>query len=90
MRLPLILGARPQFSSKGPTVMVPEGSWRVVSEGVKDSKLKLELTFAHDLLQSFEFNGVDKEHSFVGPCRAQVSFANRGNEDFVSVFAEPK
>ena len=90
MRLPLLLGARPQFSTKGPTVMIPEGSWRVTSEGIEKSRLRLDLTFASDLLQAIEINGNGEQPSFVGPCRAELKFTNRGSEDFISIFAESK
>lgn len=90
MRLPLILGARPQFSVKGPTVMVPEGAWEIVTENMRDTKLRLDLSFGNDLQQSFEINGTGERHSFMGLCRAQLTFVHRGSEDYVSVFAELK
>lgn len=89
MRLPLILGARPQFSTKGPVVMVPEGSWKVTSEGIVSSKLRLELTFAGDLLQTLDIDK-DSTPSFQGLCKAELKFSNRGNEDFISIFADSK
>lgn len=84
MMIPLLLGARPQFSSRGPVVSLHDGNWEIFTDRVVSSKLELHRSVGGDS-SKYALNGVAIR--ILGPCVVQVFFLSRGNEDYVSVYA---
>jgi hypothetical protein len=85
MKLPLLIGARPQVCKRGPMVHLIEGTWRVVVENVSDSVLRFHY---HSQGSSYEQVMNGKELEFKGPCKLYVEIDKPGSERDINVFAE--
>ncbi len=81
MSLALLSGVNPRVCKNGPRVRLHEGSWKLSTVGLVDSKLAL-------LIDGVEFS-IDKEFNFIVPFVGQLIFLERGTEEHFSVFAEP-
>jgi hypothetical protein len=84
MRLPLLVHARPKLSSGGPSVPLGAGRWHIVVERVVDSILTLRVNDVPLASLVTPGNGCFVQ----GPCVVSLSFVERGNEDYINVFAE--
>jgi hypothetical protein len=78
MRLPILVGARPQFIQSTPVVRLSPGNWRISVTGLIDSVFSLH----RDNLQ------VPFGEPVVGDCTLQVKFNYKGKEDALTIYAE--
>lgn len=78
MRLPILVGARPQFIQSTPRVRLYPGDWRISVEGLVDSVFSLH----RDNLQ------VPIGDAINGDCTLQVQFEYKGKEDALTIYAE--
>lgn len=85
MRLALLVGANPSTFKDSPVLRIPRGFWAIKSSGVANSKLLLK--FSSPTPAEFE---LDKtvHVKLVNPGIATIEFAERGQEKYISVFAE--
>jgi len=83
MRVALLTGANPRVSRGGPEVRLLAGQWRIISEGIKDSILRLHIDNDPVLLVPHEDIIV-----FTDRTNVRLKFESRGSEDHISVFAE--
>ena len=83
MQIALLTGASPKSCTVGPTVRLHSGKWRLVTNGLVDSKISFVLDattpISHDK---------DVELLIDGPCIISTLFKDRGTEQFISVYAE--
>lgn len=78
MRLPILVGARPQFIQSTPVVRLSPGNWRILVEGLIDSVFSLH----RDNLQ------VPYGEPVNGDCSLQVRFDYKGKENALTIYAE--
>jgi hypothetical protein len=82
MRLPLLFGADPKVARFGPKVLLGDGQWRIVTEGVTNSRLGL----SHNPPGLGVING--NNLLIDGPREVFVQVIEGGTEEHISVFAE--
>lgn len=84
-RLPVLIGANPRTANTfGPQVPVGDGLWRVVMEGVADTRLRLH--YDSTILKPVNLDGMKVE--FEGPIIVRTEIVHRGTENHISVFVE--
>ncbi len=92
MRTPILLGANPRIAKASAWVPVRFDNWKLVAEGLVDSKLALR----HQIPESGEetvirnglANGGFSIPKFHGPAIIKVEIEEKGTEKNISVFAE--
>lgn len=86
MQIPLLVGARPKFASRGPVVDLA-GRWRVyIAEPHLDSVVKLNCVDPTTGETSEHL--LDGKEIEVSNVRVYAEFAVRGSEPFVTVMAQ--
>lgn len=93
MRLALLSGANPLVAKDGPKVRLAKGVWKIRYDGVRESGFMLVLTsrpFANPLEDQVVAVSVSDGHelNLEFPAVVYVMFKQRGQERFLSVFAE--
>jgi hypothetical protein len=86
MRTPILLGANPKIAKTSAWVPVRFENWKLVAEGLIDTKLALR----HQVPESGEetiFNHIGNGEVF-GPSIVRVEVISIGKEQAISVFAE--
>lgn len=83
MRIPLLMGAR-GTSRDGSIVRIPPGRWRILSSGLRDSRLSLMVGYASGKELADFVDGCE----VTGPVNVQCLFINRGKEEAINIIAE--
>lgn len=87
MKLPLLVSAAARNITETAKVRLHEGNWKIVQEGLVDSRLELLYDDLSSVIpHTALLDGVPV--IIVGPCVAQVVFSQKGTEKSLSVYAE--
>ena len=83
MRFPLLIGARPMFVKKGPTVPLSEGKWLITADH-KDSRIIMR-----DACGSKPFIFISGEPlEILGPVAIFIEILKAGSEEEINAYAE--
>ncbi len=92
MRTPILLGANPRIAKTSAWVPVRFDNWRLVAEGLVDSKLALRHQVpesgAETVIRNGLANGGLAIKEFHGSAIVKIEIEEKGTEKTISVFAE--
>lgn len=80
MRIPLLISAAPNEVKFGPSVILPQGSWKLTADGVIDTQLLLRCGF-----QDFE---VGSRFDLEAHTKVFVVIVKAGSEKKITLFAQ--
>lgn len=80
MRIPLLISAAPNEVKIGPSVILPQGTWKLTAEGLVDTQLLLRCGF-----QDFE---VDSRFELEAHTKVFIVIIKPGSEKKLTLFAQ--
>lgn len=83
MRFPLLIGARPTFVRRGPTVPLGEGKWLITADHI-DSRVAVCHAFSNRPFALL--NG--KPLEMLGPIKVYMEILMAGTEEEINAYAE--
>lgn len=87
MKLALLICALPTLNIKAPSVYVPTGLWRIVTENLLNTEFSVT-TSIFSFKEATEQTIQNKDQLVQGPCQARIHIDKAGTEKYINIFLE--